>query len=317
MNVFTTAISWVAKGATDLALHSLLIDFCNALLASFSSFTSAIGPSLATVVPFAQMFGGSVGGGTSLYSIITTINKVTILPIANAILALVMVIEFLKTAQRMDGNSSMPGIKEIIFLIIFFTIYSFLINNSIGLCEAVYSQFASISKSITSYIGTLSATSARTISVNTNMATGTLLVTAFMCMFMWFIGVIGFFGALILSYVRALEIYIFSVFAPIPLALLGLDETRQIGVGFIKAFVAKCLATSILVLILCIFPFVVSGAISISSKISNLIPNVGILSAAQTGVAGDYSSFLITVLCVALLFAMFKSGSIADRIMGS
>ncbi len=50
-----------------------------------------------------------------------------------------------------------------------------------------------------------------------------------------------------------------AAFAPIPLSLMALDETRQMGVGYLKNFAAVCLAGLIILVLLISFPIVLGG----------------------------------------------------------
>ena len=42
--------------------------------------------------------------------------------------------------------------------------------------------------------------------------------------------------------------YVMAAFGPIPLSLMALDDTRQIGVGYLKNFTAVCLAGLIILI---------------------------------------------------------------------
>ena len=65
--------------------------------------------------------------------------------------------------------------------------------------------------------------------------------------------------ALVVCWARALQLYIMAAFAPIPLAFLGMDATRQIGVGYLKSFGAVCIAGVIILVLLISFPLVLGG----------------------------------------------------------
>ena len=40
--------------------------------------------------------------------------------------------------------------------------------------------------------------------------------------------------SLVVCWARAIQLYVLAMLAPIPLSLMALDETRQVGVGYIK-----------------------------------------------------------------------------------
>lgn len=37
---------------------------------------------------------------------------------------------------------------------------------------------------------------------------------------------------------RSVQLYVYAAFSPIPISLLGFDETKQIGIGYLKNFAA-------------------------------------------------------------------------------
>ena len=57
----------------------------------------------------------------------------------------------------------------------------------------------------------------------------------------WLVVIVAYVVALVVSWARAIQIYVMAAFSPIPLALVSLDETRQMGVGYLKNFAAVCL----------------------------------------------------------------------------
>ena len=70
----------------------------------------------------------------------------------------------------------------------------------------------------------------------------------------WLVVIVAYVVALVVSWARAIQIYIMAAFSPIPLALTSLDETRQMGVGYLKNFTAVCLAGVIILVLLVSFP---------------------------------------------------------------
>ena len=45
----------------------------------------------------------------------------------------------------------------------------------------------------------------------------------------------------------------------IPVSLLGFDETRQMGIGFLKNFAAACLAGAVMMFLFVAYPYVIAG----------------------------------------------------------
>ena len=75
----------------------------------------------------------------------------------------------------------------------------------------------------------------------------------------WVVVLAAYVVALVVCWARALQLYIMAAFAPIPLAFLGMDATRQIGLGYLKSFGAVCIAGVIILVLLISFPLVLGG----------------------------------------------------------
>ena len=54
-------------------------------------------------------------------------------------LGFVFTIKLIQISQKMDGNASLPGVKEVVFLLVFFAVFLFLIQNSFDLMASIYS----------------------------------------------------------------------------------------------------------------------------------------------------------------------------------
>ena len=60
--------------------------------------------------------------------------------------------------------------------------------------------------------------------------------------------------AWVMAAARAIQIYILAAFSPIPISLLGFEQTRSMGINFLKNFAAACLAGTIMAFLLTIMP---------------------------------------------------------------
>ncbi len=85
---------------------------------------------------FQNMLGTS--GDVSVYDVVRGIWSVAVLPIGCGVLSLVFTIKLIQISQRMDGSASMPGVKEVVFLLVFFAVFLFLMQNSFDLMTSLY-----------------------------------------------------------------------------------------------------------------------------------------------------------------------------------
>lgn len=139
-----------------------------------------------------------------------------------------------------------------------------------------------------------------TANVDVGFLVAMLLVTVLVLFATLFTAVVAY----VVSAARAIQLYVMAVFSPIPIALLGFEETRSMGINFFKNFAAVCLAGSILVFLLAIFPVVYSAFVGSGG---NLVDGDGIIT-----------GFLVKSIGIPILFiiAMVKSGAWARDILG-
>ena len=61
-----------------------------------------------------------------MYDIARGVWDAAVLPIGCGVLGLVFTVKLIQISQRMDGNASFPGVKEVVFLLVFFAVFLFL-----------------------------------------------------------------------------------------------------------------------------------------------------------------------------------------------
>ena len=93
----------------------------------------------------------------------------------------------------------------------------------------------------------------------------------------------------------------------IPLSLLGLEDTRQAGVAYLRSFASVCLAGLIITVTLIAFPVVLGGLNAASA---------GAGAAVDTVVGGLSYALQYLAMCVLLILSLTKSGSWARDVLG-
>lgn len=287
-------------------LCGVLRDCCNWIFTNQINVLKSIGYNGVLAAGFDSMLG--TAGETTMYSLVRGVWEVAILPIGCGVLSFVFTIKLIQISQRMDGNASLPGVKEVVFLLVFFAVFLFLIQNSFDLMASVYSVTKLAIERVIDMFGTGGAMDLSTVSiVTTDDDVAALVAMLIVALISWLVVLVAYIVALVVSWARAIQLYLMAAFSPIPLALMGTEDTRQIGIGYIKNFVAVCLAGIIILVLLIAFPIVLGG-----------------LNAANTGtgtpidsIAGGLSYALqYLAMCILLILALVKSGSWARDIVG-
>lgn len=286
-------------------MQDLFREAASGMINLMLDFMKGINKETVLTAPFADMLGTSSSGTTTVHTLASNLCEVTVKPIAHSILALVMLVQLVKISQRIDASATMPALKEIVFMAVFFAIFSWLINSSADLCQAAYTEVNSITNALVGDTVLDDVTIVIDDGITDMGQLVTLLIVGTICML---IGMVGYIVALVMGYARAIQLYVMMAFSPIPFALMGFEETRSMGVNFCKNFIALCIAGTIMVFLLIAFPLILNGVIADAGSIN-------ISSGA------DYAQHLFAPLSMVacsllLIIGLIKSGAWARDILG-
>lgn len=287
-------------------LCGVLRDCCNWIFANQINMLKSIGYDGILAASFDSMLG--TAGNTTMYSLVHGVWQVAILPIGCGVLGFVFTIKLIQISQKMDGNASLPGVKEVVFLLVFFAVFLFLIQNSFDLMASIYSVTKLAIERVINMFGTGGAIDLNAVSiVTTDDDVAALVAMLIVALISWVVVLVAYIVALVVSWARAIQLYLMAAFSPIPLALMGTEDTRQIGIGYVKNFVAVCLAGIIILVLLISFPIILGG-------LNAANPGTG---TPIDGIANGLTYALqYLAMCILLILSLVKSGSWARDIVG-
>ncbi|WP_170042467.1 conjugal transfer protein TrbL [Enteroscipio rubneri] len=286
-------------------LCGVLRDCCNWIFSQQANVLESIGYEGILGADFGSML--TTAGGTSMYDIVHAVWQVAILPIGCGVLSLVFTIKLIQISQRMDGSQSLPGVKEVVFLLVFFAVFLFLIQNSFELMQAIYEVVGLAIDRTIALFGTGGALDLGEVSIVTgDDDLPSLIAMLLVSLVSWLVVLVAYIVSLVVCWARALQLYIMASFSPIPLSLMALDDTRQIGVGYIKNFAAVCIAGLIILILLVSFPLILGGLVAVNPGTGTPIDSIanGLTYALQ-----------YLAMCVLLILSLVKSGTWARDIV--
>ena len=286
-------------------LCGVLRDTCNWIFNGQVNVLKGIGTDGVLSASFDQMIGGA--GSVTMYDVVHGVWEAAILPIGCGVLSFSFTLQLIKISQRMDGSAAMPGVKEVVFLLVFYAVFLFILQHSFEIMQAVYEVTRIAVERVSGLFGTGSALDLAAVSITTtddNVAA--LLGMLVVALVSWVVVLVAYVTALVVCWARAIQIYVMAAFSPIPLALLSQDETRQMGVGYLKNFASVCLAGVIILVLLVSFPIVLGG-LQTASTGSAIV---------DSQVAGLSYALQYMTMCILLIISLVKSGSWARDIMG-
>ena len=287
-------------------LCGMLRDFCNWIFAGQVDVLRSIGVDGILGADFTSMLGAA--GDVSLYDIAHGVWEVAILPIGCGVLSFVFTVKLIQISQKMDGNASMPGVKEVVFLLVFFAVFLFLLQHSFEIMQAIYEVVGLAIDRVTDLFGSGSALDLTEVSViTTDDDLPALLAMIVVALISWVVVLAAYIVALVVCWARAIQLYLLAAFSPIPLSLMALDDTRQVGIGYIKTFTSVCLAGLIILVLLVAFPIVLGSLNAV---------DIGTNSPVDSIVGGLTYALQYLAMCILLILSLVKSGSWARDVMG-
>ena len=289
---------WLGEGIANffLGIAQSLFDLFAAMMENVASNSTVSGA-------FDSLFGGA-----EVWNMVTTVHQTLIIPIAESILALLMLVQLVKISQRIDATATLPAVKDIVFLAVFYVLFHWLIVHSLDIVTAIYDIFNGITTSILpSSEGYTAAFDLSSVEPSWDTIGGCALLALFGLVSV-FIGAIAYIVALVVSMARALQLYVMAAFSPLPLSLLGFEESRQMGIGFLKNFCAVALAGTIMMFTMYAYPFLLASVSGVDSG--------GLAAVANGENSGIFSLLSVLAISIMYIFALAKSGAWSREILG-
>lgn len=224
-----------------------------------------------------------------------------ILSVAYTFLSLFFLLEMWNISKRVEsfGGSSQMGVELIFGLLIKLVLCKMILDNGFVLMEALYMKMASI----TAHLNQAWSAGGFHLSLDAAGSGGfwVTIVVFLLAIVVLLIVAVAWLISRIIIWLRFIEIYLYMIIAPIPLATLPSDEWGQIGKGFLKSFLALCLQGTLIFLVLSFFP-VLAGAMGFGEITTDMEIIKSLLSAAG--------------ISVLLIFALLGTNRLANSILG-
>lgn len=262
--------------------------------------------------PFNELF-----GTTEPYGVVKDFYQAGVIPVAHAILGLFMLMQLIKISQRIDATSTLPAVKDIVFLVVTYCILSYFIDNALDLVSAIYSIFNDLVGNVSDKLQSKNWYEPG-IKMTKDDATDATFGGCFLLLIFglisWAVGLVFYAVSMVVALGRSVQLYVYAAFSPIPISLLGFEETKQIGIGYLKNFAAAALAGVVMVLILYLYPHLVT-ALAVSGGLGKA-EMLGLAQGVET-----FDSFGVIIKTIAVLITtmmgLVKSGSWAKEILGA
>lgn len=299
---------WDIVGNIGEALANWIADMAESMFNFYSECVNVFGRETFISGSFQSLFGsGWDGQSQSVWDLINAVHSTLIVPLGESILALVMLVQVVKISGRIDSTATLPAVKEIVFLAVIYVLLHWLITDSVDIMTAIFDEFNKITNAI---LDTQSSTVGNITIPDGSVNIGQAVLLVFIGFLLATAGIISSVIAWVMSAARAIQLYIYAAFSPIPLSLLGFEETRSMGVNFLKNFAAVCLAGVIMAFLFTIFPLVCSGTVESLGGLLNFSDN------NNTPIINIMPLAAALGLPILFILGITKSGSWARDLLG-
>lgn len=206
---------------------------------------------------------------------------------------------------------------DIVFLVVTYCILSYFIDNALDLVSAIYSIFNDLVGNVSDKLQSKNWYEPGIKMTKDDAADATFGGCFLLLIFgliSWAVGLVFYAVSMVVALGRSVQLYVYAAFSPIPISLLGFEETKQIGIGYLKNFAAAALAGVVMVLILYLYPHLVT-ALAVSGGLGKA-EMLGLAQGVET-----FDSFGVIIKTIAVLITtmmgLVKSGSWAKEILGA
>lgn len=292
-----------AGTAISGGIDELIRNCLNAVIASTNGMLQSLSSADILTKHFDQLF-------AQIYPIIYEIHHQAVIPIANVVLIIFLLVGLGKVLQEMNRNETAVDFWALCWVFISYAFAKMLIDASFELmvlCYNIVLQLITNVATTAQAAGALGGITGTENLIGDDIKNaGVLLCMLIVAIVAWGVTVLVCVGAQAALIVRAVQIYVYTAYAPIPLAFMVSESSRQMATGFIKKYLATLFAGAIMILL-----FVMMSAIVSSGGMTNITPT------DDGGVVNWICQTSYSLVSIAAFgFCIFRSGTWARDFVG-
>lgn len=245
----------------------------------------------------------------TLHDAAVTIHNTAVKPITSIILSIMFVLMLATTSTRAEGDREL-GVRIIAATMFKIALVFIVAQNAVLILDAISSVAATIAGTANTVdVGAGGGDPALGDQLRDDIAAQGLTekVTLLVILLLpWLVSVIASVLVIVLVYIRFLQMYLMSAFASLPLAFLGHEDTKSIGIGYLKGFATVALTGTVIVITVKFYQALTGGFASFLQDY-NGEDFVGFLF-------NSFGNFFIAP--IVLIFLLFGANGLAKKLVG-
>lgn len=247
---------------------------------------------------------------SSLYAASVSIHNTAVKPVTSIVIAIMSCLLLATTSARAEGDRELG--TRIIGGVMFKVAMIFITcQNAVVILDAIAGVAAWMTES--TYNLDVGAGTGQTGALGDQMRAaiddaGTMnqLVMIVVLLLPWLVTAVGGIIVLVLIFIRFLQLYLMGAFASLPVAFLAHDDTKQIGIGYLKRYAVVAISGVVIVLTIKLYQALLGGWLNgqVVYDGGDVLPFI----------ANNFGQFLVAP--IVLIFLMFGANNIAKAIVG-
>lgn len=241
------------------------------------------------------------------YPTIRTIHHNVVVPFAYAVLAVFFVMGLVRQLQTMGQHESGIDMWQLMLVFLMLAMGIVIIQNSLELMTGIY---ALITEAISELmdVGAASASLSTVGTVDEDFdSAGLLLVMLIVALLGVALSLICWLVIHVVILARSVQIYVYTCFAPLPLACLASESARPMATGFLKRYVATVGSGGVIALLLILY-----SAVANNWTLTTSVVPTGVTDTIEWIIG--YVGNLVPMIMLA--WTMSKSGAWAREMVG-
>lgn len=279
------------------------MDITDWLVAMLNALSEGAGPGVDSLLLAPEAYNGD------LYQAALTIHSTAVKPVTSIVLSIMFVLMLATTSTRAEGDREL-GVRIIAATMFKIAMVFVVAQNAVLLLEGI------------SGIATYIMGAANNIDVGTGGGDAPLMGDAMrddldglgdmekfgmvVILFLpWVVQQLASVIAILLVFIRFLQMYLLTAFASLPIAFLGHEDTKGIGIGYLKGFATVAFTGVVIVVAVKMYQALLGGWLG----------GIGTYDGDIVGfIFGNFGQFFVAPLV--LIFLLFGANGLAKKVIG-
>lgn len=263
------------------------------------------------VSPFGDLIKDPEQYNSGLYAAAVTLHNTAVKPITGMILSIILILMLATASTRIDGDRELgvriiSGVLLKAILVIIFAASALLILKAIDevattIAAAAMDTDLGVQKDGSPALGTALGDSIKDASTTDKLGIFVVIMIPFLIS--QIVGVL----ALVLIFVRFIQLYMMTVFASLPIAFIAYEETKSMGVGFLKRYASTAISGVVILLALKLYQAMLGTWLTTNVK-ANGDTDVWVF------VVDNFGSFFVAPIVLA--FVLFGATQLSKALVG-